>query len=290
MFSVSPIPASPEVKGSRRKVQGTRFEKNSQTNKPTSHKINTKNLEPSATAPQDRPETWNLEPCARRDTPAAILGVHLEGPFLNPARGGTLDGNSFLPTKISHYKELIEGFGEVVKIITVAPELDGASLLIKSIADTGIIVSMGHSNATHSEAEAGFNAGAKGITHIFNAMRDIHHREPGISGFGLTNPHIYVEIIADPFHLHPKTIELIFSAKKPGKIIIVSDSVKNAQTDITAQGIADSTGRLLGGSTTITESAQYLIGLGFQKDRIERCISNNPEMYLIEGPSLTGSP
>ena len=223
-------------------------------------------------------------------SPAAILGVHLEGPFLNPARGGALDVNSFLPTKISHYKELIEGFGEVVKIITVAPELDGASLLIKSIADTGIIVSMGHSNATHSEAEAGFNAGAKGITHIFNAMRDIHHREPGISGFGLTNPHIYVEIIADPFHLHPKTIELIFSAKKPGKIIIVSDSVKNAQADITAQGITDSTGRLLGGSTTITESAQYLIGLGFQKDRIERCISNNPEMYLIEGPSLTGSP
>ena len=228
----------------------------------------------------------NIERRPRGDAPpAAILGVHLEGPFLNPAREGALDGNSFLPTKISHYKKLIEGFGEVVKIITVAPELDGASSLIKSIAETGIIVSMGHSNATYSEAEAGFNAGAKGITHIFNAMRAIHHREPGISGFGLTNPHIYVEIIADPFHLHPKTIELIFSAKKPGKIIIVSDSVKKAQTGIAAQGIADSTGRLLGGSMTITESAQYLIGLGFQKNIIEQCISVNPERYLTGGPS-----
>ena len=69
-------------------------------------------------------------------------------------------------------------------------------------ANYGIVVSMGHSNATYSEAEAGFQAGAKSITHLFNAMRPFHHREPGIAGFGLMNRHIYVEVIADPFHLH----------------------------------------------------------------------------------------
>jgi N-acetylglucosamine-6-phosphate deacetylase len=132
--------------------------------------------------------------------PAAILGVHLEGPFLNPACAGALDKNSFLPAKISKCKQILEGFSDIVKIITVAPELDGATDLIRSIVDTGIIISMGHSNATYGEAEAAFNAGAKGITHIFNAMRSIHHREPGIAGFGLMNPHIYVEVIADPFH------------------------------------------------------------------------------------------
>jgi N-acetylglucosamine-6-phosphate deacetylase len=221
--------------------------------------------------------------------PAVILGVHLEGPFLNPARAGALDGNSFLPMELSHYKKLIEGFCDVVKIITVAPELDGASRLVRTIADAGIIVSMGHSNATYSEAEAGFNAGAKGITHIFNAMRGIHHREPGIAGFGLLNPHAYVEVIADPFHLHPKIIELIFGTKKPEKIIIVSDSVKTGQTGTAAQSITDSTGSLLGGSMAITESVQYLIGLGFQKNIIERCISDNPEMYLTDGPSLVVS-
>jgi N-acetylglucosamine-6-phosphate deacetylase len=255
---------------------------NSPTDKPVSDKTNTKNLEP---------RTLNIERRPRGDKPpAAILGVHLEGPFLNPARAGALDGNSFLPAKTTHYKKLIEGFGEVIKIITVAPELDGAQDLIRSIADTGIIASMGHSDATYNEAETGFNAGAKGITHIFNAMRGIHHREPSIAGFGLTNPHIYIEVIADPFHLHPKIIELIFSAKKPEAIIIVSDSVKATQTGAAAQGVADSTGRLFGGSMTLIESIGYLMGLGWQKSAVERCVSDNPERYLTGGPSLASLP
>jgi N-acetylglucosamine-6-phosphate deacetylase len=230
-----------------------------------------------------KPETCGLKP-------ATILGVHLEGPFLNPVCAGALDRNSFLPAKIAHYKKLIEGFGDVVKIITVAPELDGAADLIRSITDTGIIVSMGHSDATYSEAEMAFNAGAKGITHIFNAMRGIHHREPGIAGFGLTNPHICIEVIADPFHLHPKTIEMILALKKPDKIIIVSDSVKEAHLDTATHSVTDPTGRLLGGSMTITKSAKYLIGLGFEKDVVELCISANPSKYLTDGPSSVSTP
>jgi N-acetylglucosamine-6-phosphate deacetylase len=226
-------------------------------------------------------ESSKPEACGLK--PATILGVHLEGPFLNPARAGALNGNSFLPPKIFHCEKLIEGFGKVVKIITVAPELDGAQDLIRSISDAGIIVSMGHSDATYNEAEEGFNAGAKGITHIFNAMRGINHREPGIAGFGLTHPHIYVEVIADPFHLHPKTIELIFGAKKPEKIIIVSDSIKTTQTGTAAQSITDSTGRLLGGSMTVTQSVEYLIGLGFQQNIVEQCIRSSPEGYLTNG-------
>ena len=222
-----------------------------------------------------------LEPEAGDLKPATILGVHLEGPFLNPARAGALDKNSFLPPSIPDFQRLIEGFDKVIKIITVAPELDGALELIQSIADMGIIVSMGHSDATYTEAETGFNAGAKGITHIFNAMRGIHHREPGIAGFGLINPHVYVEVIADTFHLHPKTIELIFSMKKPDKIIIVSDSVKETQLDNPTGGIKDPTGRLLGGSMSINKSAKYLIDLGFEKDIVEQCISSNPSRYLI---------
>jgi N-acetylglucosamine-6-phosphate deacetylase len=267
---------------SRFEVQGSRLKNNSPTDKLVSDKTNTKNLEL---------RTLNFEHCVRRDAPpATIAGVHLEGPFLNPAHSGALDGNSFLPTQISHYKKLIEGFGDIVKIITVAPELDGAPDLIRSIADSGIIASMGHSDATYSEAEVGFNAGAKGITHIFNAMRGVHHREPGIAGFGLINSHVYVEVIADPFHLHPKTIGLIFGMKKPEKIIIVSDSVKAAQTGATTRRITDPASKLLGGSMTITESAKYLIGLGFQKDIIERCISDNPERYLDDKLSAIVSP
>jgi len=276
---------------SKFKIQGSTLTDNKSKIGNNKSNVGTKKgIEPSAAAPDDRLRTMNLEQRPRGDAPATILGVHLEGPFLNPAHSGALDGNSFLPTQISHYKKLIEGFGDIVKIITVAPELDGAPDLIRSIADSGIIASMGHSDATYSEAEEGFNAGAKGITHIFNAMRGIHHREPGIAGFGLISPHVCAEVIADPFHLHPKTIELIFAMKKPEKIIIVSDSVKAAQTGATTRRITDPASKLLGGSMTITESAKYLIGLGFQKDIIERCISGNPEKYLANKLSAIISP
>jgi len=156
-----------------------------------------------------------------------VFGVHLEGPFLNPSRCGALNPLSFLNPDIDTLKKLTDGFEDMIKIITIAPELDGATKLIKAATDMGIIVSMGHSDATYEESQAGFHAGATGITHIFNAMRGFHHREPGIAGFGLTNPHIYIEVIADPYHLHPETIKLIFKGKNPEKIIIISDSIKN---------------------------------------------------------------
>ena len=158
--------------------------------------------------------------------PSRIIGIHLEGPFLNPTKCGALDAKTFLEPKENQLEELLEGLEDIVKIITISPELQGAIQLIKKVSDMGIIVSMGHSDATFSEAEAGLNAGARGITHIFNAMRVFHHREPGIAGFGLINKDIYVEVIADPFHLHSKTLELIFKTKNPEKIIIVSDTVK----------------------------------------------------------------
>ena len=158
------------------------------------------------------PETAGLENSSQ------ILGVHLEGPFLNPLRCGALDSASFLDPTLDNLSRLIEGFGDIVKIITLAPELDGATRLIKAVTDKGITVSMGHSDATYLEAEAGFHAGAKGITHIFNAMCPFHHREPGIAGFGLMNRHVYVEMIADPFHLYLETIKLIFAVKDPRRL------------------------------------------------------------------------
>lgn len=212
--------------------------------------------------------------------PARILGIHLEGPFLNPTRAGALDKNSFIPARIFSWEKLVEDFGDVIKIITIAPELDGAANLIKTISNAGMIVSMGHSDATYAEAEEGFNAGAKGITHMFNAMRGIHHHEPGIAGFGLVNPHVYTEVIADPFHLHRRMIELIFKVKNPEKIIIVSDSVKTTKMDTVKGGIIDPMGKLMGGSMTITESVQYLIDLGFSNRIVEQCISSNPGEYL----------
>ena len=212
---------------------------------------------------------------------ANISGIHLEGPFLNPARCGSLNKDSFIAPGESSLKQLLEGFEDVVRIMTVSPELDGAPALIKIISDMGIITSMGHSDATYSEAEEGFNSGARGITHIFNAMRGIHHREPGIAGFGLMSKDIYIEVIADPFHLAPKLIEFIFSAKDQDRIIIISDTVKDTKTEAVSDGIMDGEGRLMGGSLTVNESAERLIKAGINKDAVMRAISANPVRYLL---------
>src|SRR4030067_745833 len=208
---------------------------------------------------------------------AAILGVHLEGPFLNSAKCGALKSSSFIEPKESNLKKLIEGFEDMIKIITIAPELNGAVKLIRKISDMGIIASMGHSDATYSEAEEGFNAGAKGITHLFNAMRGFHHREPGIVGFGLLNKDIFIEVIADPHHLNLKTLELIFRMKAKDKIILISDTVKCTMVsdDGTGYGVINEAGTLQGGSMNIMESSRRLIKQGFDEDIVKIFITAN---------------
>jgi N-acetylglucosamine-6-phosphate deacetylase len=212
---------------------------------------------------------------------ARIAGVHLEGPFLNPLKAGALDPTSFHKPSEKTWKSLIEGFEDIVKMVTIAPETEGALHLIRTMSDMGIKVNLGHSDATYTEAEKAFHAGAKGITHLFNAMRSIHHREPGLAGFGLMNPDIYVEVIADPFHLHNQTIELIFRVKSHEKIIIVSDSVKDTAIVSVSHAMEDNNKILQGGSMTIAEAMKRLAGLGFHEGMVLECISDNPLSYLL---------
>lgn len=212
-------------------------------------------------------------------TQARILGVHLEGPFLNPGRCGALDPASFIDPGEHALHALIDGFENLIKMITVAPERQGALAFIRRMTELGIVISMGHSDATYAEAEAGFRAGARGITHLFNAMRAFHHREPGLADFGLLNKQVYVEAIADPFHLHIRTLELIFKTKKPERIILVSDSVR--ETKAAGDGrVVDASDRLQGGAMTVTESAQRLIQQGFDESTITNAITVNPREYL----------
>jgi N-acetylglucosamine-6-phosphate deacetylase len=211
---------------------------------------------------------------------AKIIGIHLEGPFLNPSTCGALDAGSFIEPNEYDLRKLVEGFEDIIKIITIAPELKGALKTIKSISDMEIIASMGHSDATYSEAEEGFHSGAKGITHIFNAMRGIHHREPGIAGFGLMNKDVYIEVIADPFHLDQKIIELIFSTKNPDRIIIVSDTVKDTKPSSASQGVRSEENRILGGSLTVRKSSERLIKIGIDEEIVLKAVSENPVRYL----------
>jgi N-acetylglucosamine-6-phosphate deacetylase len=214
--------------------------------------------------------------------PARITGIHLEGPFLNPSMCGSLNAMVLIDPDERNFDELVEGFEDVIRIMTIAPELSGASRIIKRAADKGIISSMGHSHASFSETEAGHMAGAKGITHLFNAMRPYHHREPGLVGYGLLNRDIYIEVIADPFHLHPSTLELVFRAKNHDRIIIISDSIKEtlpAPPILGIHAITDGHGRLLGGALPITDAIASLSDR-YDPRMLEQFVTDNPERYL----------
>lgn len=208
---------------------------------------------------------------------AKILGVNLEGPFLNPQRAGALDSRYFLPATEYNLDALLDGFEDVVKIITVAPELNGALRIIKKASDRGIVVSLGHSDATYAQAESAYDVGAKGLTHLFNAMRGIHHREPGLAGFGLLHKDIYIEIIADPYHLHPKTLEMVFRVKEPERIIVVSDSIKNSKTG--QEDISDKR-MLQGGAYSLKDSCARLRMLDINEAHIKQAVLTNPVTYL----------
>ena len=209
---------------------------------------------------------------------ATVLGIHLEGPFLNPERAGSLDGKSFLDPSVEVFDRIIDDFEDVVKIVTIAPELPGALKVIERIREKGILVHMGHSDASFEQAEEGRRAGATGITHLFNAMRGFHHREPGLAGFGLMDEDTYVEIIADMAHLHPQSLKMLFDMKTPDKIILISDSVKGpgwGQGPIRGPG-----GVLQGSGITLSDGVKNLISLGVPPERAALFASENPKKYL----------
>jgi len=212
---------------------------------------------------------------------ATILGLYLEGPFLNPLRCGALNKESFLRPNISSLKRLIEGYEGIIKIITIAPEIPGALRLIERCSEMGIRVNMGHSDATYKEALNGKKAGATGITHIFNAMRPFHHREPGIAGLGLMDKDLYIEVIADGLHISREVLRLIYTLKRPDRIITISDSIKGAGKKT---GTYRSSERVLkGGLLDLSESAKILKEIGFPDHLIQKTLIENPYRYLEMG-------
>jgi N-acetylglucosamine-6-phosphate deacetylase len=209
---------------------------------------------------------------------AAILGIHLEGPFLSAKYPGALDAKSFQEPSAKRLAELIEDFEDVIRIITIAPELKGALKVIEACRKKGFLVQMGHSDATFEQAEEGRHAGATGITHLFNAMRGFHHREPGLAGFGLMDDDLYVEVIADLVHLHPQSIKMVLDMKSPERIILVSDSVKGAGWGKGA--IRGHGGVLQGSGVSLMDCMKNLVSLGVHQEWALQFSSENPRRYL----------
>lgn len=157
---------------------------------------------------------------------AQVLGVHLEGPFLNYQKRGAHPQQYLLPLTIENITRVLGDYSQIVKVITLAPELDSSNTAITYLQNQNMIVSLGHSLATASQAQEAFSQGASMVTHAFNAMPSLHHRQPGLLGAAIVNPHVYCGLIADGNHVCPTMLEIILKASNYEQgIFLVSDAL-----------------------------------------------------------------
>jgi len=156
---------------------------------------------------------------------ATVLGAHLEGPFLNPARAGAISPEYMHPAEPDRLARLLDAAPGAVRLMTVAPDAPGALDLIPTIVAAGVVVSLGHTAADYDLFRRAIDAGARHTTHLFNAMSGINHRAPGSAGAALTDERITVELIADGVHIHPAILALALRAKGAASVAIVSDAV-----------------------------------------------------------------
>ncbi len=204
----------------------------------------------------DRVRAWMPD---APDDGAQPLGFNLEGPFLAPARKGAHDP-ALLRTPADVGAETIAPLLDGLRVMTLAPELPGALALIERLAGLGIAVSLGHSQSTLEQARAGYLAGGRSTTHLFNAMSGVDHRNPGLAVAALTDDDAYVELIADGHHVHPALWPIVTRTKPADRLLLVSDAlplagVGDGRTTIGGLGVVVRGGRCtLEGSETLAGS------------------------------------
>lgn len=222
---------------------------------------------------------------------AQVVGVHYEGVFANTQMCGALRPQYF---KTFSGKELNElpTLKNAIHHTTYAPEIEGGIELTKELTKQGWIPSIGHTKADTKTLENAFSAGAKHITHLFNAMTGIHHRDLGVAGWALTKDDISCEIIADKIHVHPKMLKLAGETKPSDKLILVSDSVAptglgDGDFEIWGEKISviegktrNERGSIAGSVITMLDAVKNMISLGFTPVEVSKMASANPAKLL----------
>jgi len=220
---------------------------------------------------------------------AEILGIHMEGPYINPEKKGAQKEEDIKKISIEEFLEFNQASGNLIRLVTIAPEMPGAIGLIKYLYKQGIIASVGHTNATYVQVQAGIQAGLSHVTHAFNAMRELHHREPGVVGAALTSPELTVEVIADGIHIHPIVLKILTKIKEGEKIVLITDAMRAAgikegtydlggQEVIVAKGQARlKDGTLAGSVLTMDKAVKNMVNkVGIQLPKAIQMASFNP--------------
>ncbi|MFC5403112.1 N-acetylglucosamine-6-phosphate deacetylase [Cohnella soli] len=225
---------------------------------------------------------------------AELLGVHLEGPFISPAQSGAQDPRYIVLPRRDWLEGWTREHPNTIRMLTLAPELDGAHSLIGWLNEHGIVAACGHTNASYDQIIEATEQGLCHAVHTFNAMKGIHHREPGTVGAILDDARISAEIIADGHHVHPACIRLLAKLKGPDRFILVTDA-------IAATGMADGEyhlaghdvvvkdavsrlkhgGNLAGSTLTMIDACRYMIEtVGLDIGQVSRYASGNPARLL----------
>ena len=231
-----------------------------------------------------------VEECLEEEVPG-VLGIHLEGPFLNPEKAGVHDGR-LMRRLTSDDLNLLPSFERGKVLLTLAPEVVDPGL-IAEIVGRGIKVSAGHSNALHEEMVQAFEEGLDCGTHLFNAMRNIESREPGVVGSLLDRPGVSAGIIADGFHVHPSSLRVAWSANGPGRTFLVTDAmppvggdrpdfeVGGHQASVVEGRCQTPEGVLAGSALDMATAVRNTVqNLGLAKDEALRMATIYPARYL----------
>ncbi|MGX7149657.1 N-acetylglucosamine-6-phosphate deacetylase [Enterococcus ureasiticus] len=225
---------------------------------------------------------------------AKILGIHLEGPYLNVKRKGMQDPNYLRNPDLKEMDMIFERAGDLIKMVTVAPELPGCLELITYLKRKNVVVAIAHSDATYEEAQAAFQQGASHITHCFNAMPPIHHRAPGLVTAALENDTVSVQAIVDGIHLHPGIVRLLHKVKGADGMVLITDALQ-------AMGVGDGAyefgghhvtvengvarlndGTLASSTVTMNEALRLSVEMGIPLEDAIKMSSTTPATILGE--------
>lgn len=225
---------------------------------------------------------------------AQIIGVHLEGPFVNPIWKGAQNDSFMINPQIKWLEDWIENFPELVKIQTIAPELEGAIPYISLLHKNGIVAACGHTDASFDDVQHALTAGLSHAVHAFNAMRPLHHREPGVVGAVMFNSNITAEIIADGQHVHPAAIRILIQVKGVDRVVLITDAMAATGMPDGEYELGDlpvivhneiarlkEGGSLAGSTLTMIKGFQYLIHeVGLSIIEASRMASLNPAKVI----------
>ncbi|WP_370314430.1 N-acetylglucosamine-6-phosphate deacetylase [Guptibacillus hwajinpoensis] len=190
---------------------------------------------------------------------AEVLGIHLEGPFLNSKRAGAQPPLAMQRPDVDVFKAWNKLANNTIKLVTLAPEIEGGMELVRYLTERGIVASIGHSDATYEQVMEAVECGASHVTHLYNGMRGLHHREPGVAGAALLSKQLKTEVIADGYHVRPEMIKLAYFQKSDAGMILITDAMrakclKNGRYDLGGQDVEVKDGKALLDNGTLAGS------------------------------------